>query len=90
MQSEIRRQMWKDTMPAERLQFLSSLISGQQVDFEDIYCEGITKITVEDMRYAKAMGTTIKLLGFQQDTCRKTWRDGRTLHALSGSPAFTM
>ena len=45
-----------------KIAILSSLISGQQVDFEDIYCEGITKITVEDMRYAKAMGTTIKLL----------------------------
>ena len=45
-----------------KIAILSSIISGQQVDFEDIYCEGITKITVEDMRYAKAMGTTIKLL----------------------------
>ncbi len=45
-----------------KIAILSSLISGQQVDFEDIYCEGITKITPEDMQYAKAMGTTIKLL----------------------------
>lgn len=45
-----------------KIAILSSLISGQQVDFEDIYCEGITKITVEDMKYAKVMGTTIKLL----------------------------
>lgn len=45
-----------------KIAILSSLISGQQVDFEDIYCEGITKVTVEDMKYAKAMGTTIKLL----------------------------
>ena len=45
-----------------KIAILSSLISGQQVDFEDIYCEGITKITVEDMKYAKAMGCSIKLL----------------------------
>ena len=45
-----------------KIAILSSLISGQQVDFEDIYCEGITKITVEDMKYAKTMGATIKLL----------------------------
>lgn len=45
-----------------KIAILSSLISGQQVDFEDIYCEGITGITAEDMKYAKAMGTTIKLL----------------------------
>ena len=45
-----------------KIAILSSLISGRQVDFEDIYTEGITKITAEDMKYAKAMGMTIKLL----------------------------
>ncbi len=45
-----------------KIAILSSLISGQQVDFEDIYCEGIAEITVEDMKYAKALGMTIKLL----------------------------
>ncbi|WP_346663359.1 homoserine dehydrogenase [uncultured Merdimonas sp.] len=45
-----------------KIAILSSLISGQQVDFEDIYCEGITKITVEDMMYARKMGTVIRLL----------------------------
>ena len=32
-------------------------------DFEDIYTEGITKITPEDMEYAAKLGRTIKLLG---------------------------
>jgi homoserine dehydrogenase len=32
-----------------------------QVDFEDIYTEGISKITDIDIRYAKAMGARIKL-----------------------------
>ncbi|HJD46736.1 MAG TPA: homoserine dehydrogenase [Candidatus Mediterraneibacter norfolkensis] len=45
-----------------KIAILSSLISGQQVDFEDIYTEGITKITKKDMKYAKEMGMTIKLL----------------------------
>ena len=45
-----------------KIAILSSLISGQQVDFEDIYTEGITNISKEDMMYAKAMGMTIKLL----------------------------
>ena len=45
-----------------KIAILSSLISGQQVDFEDIHTEGITKITMEDMMYAKEMGMTIKLL----------------------------
>ena len=58
-----------------KIAILSSLISGNQVDFEDIYCEGITKITTEDMKYAKAMGTTIKLLASSK-------RDGSRLHAI--------
>ena len=47
-------------MPQDRHPLI--LISGQQVDFEDIYTEGITKIAKEDMLYAKKMGMTIKLL----------------------------
>ena len=39
-----------------KIAILASLISGQQVDFEDIYAEGITKITTEDMDYARAHG----------------------------------
>lgn len=45
-----------------KIAILSSLISGKQVDFEDIYTEGITDITSRDMHYAKQMNMTIKLL----------------------------
>ncbi len=45
-----------------KIAILTSLIAGNQVDFEDIYTEGITNITVEDMKYAKELGMTIKLL----------------------------
>ena len=58
-----------------KIAILSSIISGKQVAFEDIYCEGITRITAEDMKYAKAMGMTIKLLA----TCK---RDGEKLNAM--------
>lgn len=58
-----------------KIAILSSLISGRQVDFEDIYCEGITRVTVEDMKYAKAMGMTVKLLA----ECK---RDGEKLNAI--------
>ena len=44
-----------------KIAILSSLAFGMQVDFEDIYTEGITKITDIDIRYAKAMGARIKL-----------------------------
>lgn len=45
-----------------KIAILSSIISGETVDFEDIYTEGITHITLDDMEYAKAMGMKIKLL----------------------------
>lgn len=45
-----------------KIAILSSIITGHQVDFEDIYTEGITKISSRDMLYAKKMGKTIKLL----------------------------
>lgn len=47
-----------------KIAILSSLAYGKRVDFTDIYTEGITKITSADIRYAKAMGRTIKLLAY--------------------------
>lgn len=45
-----------------KIAILTSLVIGQQVNFEDIYTEGIAKITAEDMKYIKKMGMTVKLL----------------------------
>ena len=45
-----------------KIAILSSLAFGNQVDYEDIYTEGITKITAEDIKFAKKMGYSIKLL----------------------------
>ncbi len=44
-----------------KIAILSSLAYGMQVDYEDIYTEGITHITDVDIKYAKAMGARIKL-----------------------------
>ncbi len=44
-----------------KIAILSSLAFGMQVDYEDIYTEGISKITYTDIRYAKSMGARIKL-----------------------------
>jgi homoserine dehydrogenase len=44
-----------------KIAILSSLAFGMQVDFEDIYTEGITHITDVDIKYAKAIGARIKL-----------------------------
>lgn len=45
-----------------KIAILSSLMCGKNVKYEDIYTEGITKITATDFVYAHAMGKTIKLL----------------------------
>lgn len=45
-----------------KIAILSSLAFGNHVNYEEIYTEGITKITVEDMKYASALGMSIKLL----------------------------
>lgn len=45
-----------------KIAILTSLAFGSQVDFEDIYCEGITKITDKDFKYAEKMECAIKLL----------------------------
>lgn len=51
-----------------KIAILTSLIAGQQVDFEDIYTEGISKITAADILYAKKMGRVIKLLAASRQT----------------------
>lgn len=46
-----------------KIAILSSLAFGMQVDYEDIYTEGITKVTDTDIKYAKSLGASIKLFG---------------------------
>jgi homoserine dehydrogenase len=47
---------------AHKLQILVSLAFRSFVDLEDIYTEGITKVTDQDIAYARELGYTIKLL----------------------------
>lgn len=46
-----------------KIAILASLAKGKTVNFEEIYTEGISKITDVDFKYAKVMGRSIKLLG---------------------------
>lgn len=46
-----------------KIAILSSLAYGLHVNFEDIYTEGITKITDMDFKYARQLGFSIKLFG---------------------------
>ncbi len=46
-----------------KIAILTSLAYGKQVDYEDIYTEGITKITAADFKYAEKMNAAIKIFG---------------------------
>ncbi|RKI91605.1 homoserine dehydrogenase [Parablautia intestinalis] len=50
-----------------KIAILSSLMCGKNVRYQDIYTEGITKITSTDFIYAHAMGKTIKLLALSRE-----------------------
>ncbi len=50
-----------------KIAILSSLVYGKTVRYEDIYTEGITKISKEDFKYAKVMKRSIKLLAMSKD-----------------------
>ncbi|MGN0314978.1 MAG: homoserine dehydrogenase [Fusicatenibacter sp.] len=51
-----------------KVAILASAAFNSRVTFEDVYTEGIAKITATDIRYAKEMGCDIKLLGVAKDT----------------------
>lgn len=75
-----------------KLAILASLSYGMQVDFEDIYMEGITKITDTDFKYAEALGAEIKLLAqgkrvddnFYAMVTPKMIRDDNPLYSVRG------
>jgi homoserine dehydrogenase len=49
-----------------KLAILSSIAYNEFVDFSNIYTEGITKITIDDMKYAEAMNGVIKLIAISR------------------------
>ena len=48
--------------PCRKIAILTSLVCGKQVDYTDIYTEGITNISSVDFAYAAKMERVIKLL----------------------------
>ena len=50
-----------------KIAILGSIVTGKQIDYEQIPTEGITGIMMEDFAYAKKLGYVIRLLG----TCKK-------------------
>lgn len=51
-----------------KIAILSSLMCGKNVKYEEIYTEGITKISAVDFLYAKQMNKSVKLLAMSRDT----------------------
>ena len=56
-----------------KIAILSSLAYGCSVDYEEIYTEGIRKITAEDFKYAEAMKKSIKLFGMSKRVDEKCY-----------------
>lgn len=57
-----------------KIAILTAMATGREVNYEDIYTEGITRITDTDFKYADKMGTSVKLFGSSR-------MDGDTVHA---------
>ena len=47
---------------ARKIAIISSIVGGGTAAFEDVHCEGITKITPADLHCANALGCRVKLL----------------------------
>lgn len=46
-----------------KIAILTAMATGKEVNYEDIYTEGITKITDTDFKYAEKLGASVKLFG---------------------------
>lgn len=51
-----------------KVAIMASIAFHSRVVFDDVYTEGITKITAEDIAYAKEFDSVIKLLGVARNT----------------------
>ncbi len=58
-----------------KLAILTAMVSGREVDYNDVHTEGITGITDVDFRYADKMNMSIKLVGssFIEDGKATAW-----------------
>ena len=68
--------------PCRKIAILSSLAYGKTVRYEDVYTEGITKISPEDILYAKKLKMAVKLLA----SGHKVVNDGKTNYYAMVAP----
>ena len=61
-----------------KIAILASLAWGKFIDYNDIHTEGITEITLEDVKYAEKIDSVIKLIGYADIS-----EDGRVFARVS-------
>lgn len=59
---------------ADKVAILASLAFGGRIKLEDVFCEGIKKVSAADIAYAEKLGFVIKLVG----VARRVESDGDT------------
>ncbi len=70
---------------AHKLALLASIAFGMPLAFDKVYCEGITKITTQDLQYAEELGYRIKHLGL---AIRRQQADGSDAIELRVHPTL--
>lgn len=73
-----------------KIAILTSLAYGMQVDYEDIYTEGITKITDRDIKYAKALDASIKIFGTSKKVDDKVYAMVAPMMINSDHPLYSV
>lgn len=73
-----------------KIAILTSLAYGMHVNFEDIYTEGITKITDVDIRYAKEIGAVIKMFGTSKKVDNKVFAMISPVMINSKNPLYSV
>lgn len=73
-----------------KIAILTSLAYGMQVDYEDIYTEGITKLTDTDFKYAKALELSIKIFGTSKKVGNKVYAMVAPMMITSNNPLYSV
>ena len=73
-----------------KIAIIASLNYQKTVSWEDIYTEGISKITKEDFAYASAIGRNIKLLGFCREENGKKYAMVAPFMVAEGNPLYSV
>jgi homoserine dehydrogenase len=75
---------------SRKIAILTSLAYGMQVDYEDIYTEGITKITDIDIKYAKVLNARIKIFGTSRKVDNKVYAMVAPMMINSDNPLYSV